>query len=128
MKHVIISILLLCPLLAFCDNNETDIAVRDLQRAIQMTDATMEHSFTGSSNNMRMYDLYDTETHQGSGTFVLGTGAHGASGLCPVNKESEAYHYNDAGRYSDQGQIRNGRGSKRNTSRADRGREHLAGG
>ena len=54
--------------LSFSHAVAQNMAIQNLQRAIQMTDATMEHSFTGSSNNMRMYDLYDTETHQGSGT------------------------------------------------------------
>ena len=49
-------------------DTDTDIALQDLQRAIQMIDATMERSFTGSVNNMRMYDTYNTETKQGSGT------------------------------------------------------------
>ena len=66
MKHTISAILLLFPLMAFCDNTEADLAIRDLQRAIQMTDATMEHSFTGSTS-MRMYDTYNLETQQGSG-------------------------------------------------------------
>ena len=54
--------------LSFSHAVAQNMAIQNLQRAILMTDATMEHSFTGSSNNMRMYDLYDTETHQGSGT------------------------------------------------------------
>ena len=54
--------------LSFSSAAAQSIAVQDLQRAILMTDATMEHSFTGSPNNMRMYDLYNTESGQGSGT------------------------------------------------------------
>ena len=54
--------------LSFSSAAAQSMAVQDLQRAILMTDATMEHSFTGSPNNMRMYDLYNTETKQGSGT------------------------------------------------------------
>lgn len=49
-------------------DSDIDIALQDLQRAIRMTDAAMERTFTGSVNNMRMYDLYNTETKQGSGT------------------------------------------------------------
>ena len=67
MKHAISAILLLFPLLAHCESTEADIAIRDLQRAIDMTDATMERSFTGSTS-MRMYDTYNLETQQGSGT------------------------------------------------------------
>jgi len=33
-----------------------------------MVDATMQHAFTGSATTLRMYDLYNTETQQGSGT------------------------------------------------------------
>lgn len=39
--------------------------VESLRRAIAITDATMKTSFTG--NDMRMYDTYNTATHQGSG-------------------------------------------------------------
>lgn len=42
--------------------------VESLRRAIAITDATMSTSFTGSDNNLRMYDTYNTATHQGSGT------------------------------------------------------------
>ena len=55
-------------LLSFSPAGAQDIALQDLQRAIRMTDAAMERTFTGSVNNMRMYDLYNTETKQGSGT------------------------------------------------------------
>lgn len=68
MKHLISTILFICPLFAYGETNEDDIAIRDLQRAIQMTDATMERSFTGSTSNMRMYDTYNLETQQGSGS------------------------------------------------------------
>ena len=67
MKHALFAILFFCPLFAFGDTND-EMAIRDLERAIQMTDATMEHSFSGSTSNMRMYDLYNLETQQGSGT------------------------------------------------------------
>ena len=67
MKHALFAILFFCPLFAFSDTND-EMAIRDLERAIQMTDATMEHSFSGSTSNMRMYDLYNLETQQGSGT------------------------------------------------------------
>ena len=46
---------------------ESDSALTDLQRAIAMVDATMQHTFT-DGNSLRMYDLYNTVTHQGSGT------------------------------------------------------------
>ena len=58
MKHALFAILFFCPLFAFGDTND-EMAIRDLERAIQMTDATMEHSFSGSTSNMRMYDLYN---------------------------------------------------------------------
>ena len=67
MKHALFAILFFCPLFAFGETND-EMAIRDLERAIQMTDATMEHSFSGSTSNMRMYDLYNLETQQGSGT------------------------------------------------------------
>ena len=41
-------------------------AKESLVRAIAITDATMATSFTG--NDMRMYDTYNTATHQGNGT------------------------------------------------------------
>ena len=46
----------------------TSISIQDARRAIQMVDATMEHSFTGGTSAMRMYDTYNTSTHPGSGT------------------------------------------------------------
>ena len=54
-------------------------------------------------------DLVDIDTHQGSGTFVLGTGAHGASGFCPVDKECQTDHDNQTGGNRDKCQIRNGK-------------------
>ena len=54
--------------LSFSSAAAQSMAVQDLQRAILMTDVTMDHSFTGSPNNMRRYDLYNTESGQGSGT------------------------------------------------------------
>lgn len=39
---------------------------QDLTRAMSLLDETIARCFTGST--MRMYDLYDTATHQGSGT------------------------------------------------------------
>ena len=45
---------------------EESAAISDLQRAIQMVDATMEKSFT-DGNNFRMYDTYDTNSKGGSG-------------------------------------------------------------
>lgn len=62
-------LLLLFPLLSHCQDiepTEADLAVRDLQRAILMTDATMERSFTGNTA-MLMYDTYNLETQKGSG-------------------------------------------------------------
>ena len=41
-------------------------ALTCLRRAIAITDATMQTSFTGS--DLRMYDTYDTSTRHGSGT------------------------------------------------------------
>ena len=46
---------------------QTAEALQDLQRAILMVDATMEHSFTGGTS-YRMYDTYNTATKAGSGT------------------------------------------------------------
>ena len=46
---------------------QTAEALQDLQRAILMVDATMEHSFTGGTS-YRMYDTYNTATKTGSGT------------------------------------------------------------
>lgn len=45
---------------------EESVAVTDLRRAIALTDATMEKSFTGTG--LRMYDTYDVSTQKGSGT------------------------------------------------------------
>lgn len=42
-------------------------ALQNLERAILMTDATMEHSFAGGTS-MRMYDLYNVSSNQGTGT------------------------------------------------------------
>ena len=48
-----------------CTADES-VAVTDLRRAIALTDATMEKSFTGK--DLRMYDTYDTSTQKGNGT------------------------------------------------------------
>ena len=45
-----------------------DVAQQDLERAILMTDATMQASFTGGTSAMHMYDTYNLSTQQGSGT------------------------------------------------------------
>ena len=63
------SLILPLYLLAFlpsCATAQSTEAVQDLERAIQMVDATMEKSFTDGTN-FRMYDTYDTGTKRGSG-------------------------------------------------------------
>ena len=61
-----LSILMCCGVAAATTDEEQ--ALQNLERAILMTDATMERSFTGSTSNIRMYDTYDVSTQQGSGT------------------------------------------------------------
>ncbi len=46
--------------------SEESVALTDLRRAIALTDATMEKSFTG--NDLRMFDTYDTADGTGHGT------------------------------------------------------------
>ena len=75
MKHSL-SIIVITALTTFAhtggcwaqDNASTTTAIQDLERAILMTDASMQRSFTGTSSNMRMYDLYNVSTQQGEGT------------------------------------------------------------
>lgn len=66
MKQLLLSLLALVPYAAVL--SQPSQAVQNLQRAILMTDVAMEKSFTGSQNNMRMFDTYNTATGQGSGT------------------------------------------------------------
>lgn len=47
---------------------EESAAVTGLRRAIVLTDATMETSFTGTQSNLRMYDTYNISTNKGNGT------------------------------------------------------------
>ena len=46
----------------------TEAALQDLERAILMTDATMQASFTDGASAMRMYDTYNLNSKLGSGT------------------------------------------------------------
>ena len=65
MKHLLITLLACCNIAAAAADNA---ALNDLQRAIQMVDATMQYSFSGGATTLRMYDTFNTLTHQGSGT------------------------------------------------------------
>ena len=70
MKHILHFTLYICWLLLHvacsADEPSESVAVTDLRRAITLTDATMQRSFTGT--DMRMYDIYDTSNGRGSGT------------------------------------------------------------
>lgn len=66
LRHTFVLASLLLLVFPFYSCAEESAAVSDLQRAIQMVDATMEKSFT-DGNNFRMYDTYDTKSKGGSG-------------------------------------------------------------
>lgn len=65
-KHIPIFLLFSCLLFPISCTADESVALTDLRRAIALTDATMQKSFTG--NDLRMYDTYDVSTQQGSGT------------------------------------------------------------
>ncbi|MBQ7496068.1 MAG: alpha-1,6-mannanase [Bacteroidaceae bacterium] len=66
-NHIAYFLFLICYFIfpVACTAEESE-AMTDLRRAIALTDATMEKSFTG--NDLRMYDTYDVSTQKGSGT------------------------------------------------------------
>ena len=71
MKRIIPALLL--SFLVSCNNvaattASSEQALTDVRRAIEMVDATMLHGFTGGTTTLRMYDTYNTQTQQGSGT------------------------------------------------------------
>ncbi len=70
MKHLLLTVLVCCVANATHTTAapSTQTALTDLQRAIEMVDASMLHSFTGGATTLRMYDTYNTQTQQGSGT------------------------------------------------------------
>ena len=61
-----LSLLLLSPVAAYAQEN--NVAVADLQRAIGLLDSTYAKCFTGSNNNLKMYDTYDLKSKRGGGT------------------------------------------------------------
>ena len=63
----LLSVLIACTLSAGSAFAISETAQRNLERAILMTDATMEKSFSGGTSSMRMYDTYNLRTQQGSG-------------------------------------------------------------
>ena len=68
MKSTLLSLFVLaCSVCCSSAATSADVAQRNLERAIQMVDATMECSFTDGTS-LRMYDLYNTSTRAGSGT------------------------------------------------------------
>lgn len=68
MKKIQAFLLFLISHFSFGSVTAQNTAFQDLERAIQMTDATMARSFTGGTSSMRMYDTYNLKTQQGSGT------------------------------------------------------------
>lgn len=66
-RHTLIIVSFLLFASPFRSIAEESLAITDLQRAILMVDATMDASFT-DGNSFRMYDTYNTQSHQGSGT------------------------------------------------------------
>lgn len=100
MKHSLFTPLSLLFLVASASAS-TETAVQNLNRAILMTDATMEHSFTGSTNNMRMYDTYNTETKQGSGTADVWPYTAALEAHCSVLEALDALKENAPQLYAD---------------------------
>ena len=68
MKKTFLSLLALISLFSSNATAASETAINDLQRAIELVDATMQYSFTGGSTTLRMYDTFNTQTKVGSGT------------------------------------------------------------
>ena len=65
-------------------------AVQDLERAIALLDSTMTKCFTGSQ--MKMYDLYDTSTHRGSGVADVWPYTAAIEATCSVLEALDLLH------------------------------------
>lgn len=101
MKKIILSIAFAISISSASADTASETAIQDLKRAIEMTDATMERSFTGGTSAMRMYDLYNVNNEQGSGTADVWPYTAALEAHCSVLqaldilKEQEPQLYND---------------------------------
>lgn len=101
MKKIILSLVLAVGIGSASADTSYDTAIQDLKRAIEMTDATMQRSFTGSSSDMRMYDLYDLSKEQGIGTADVWPYTAALEAHCSVLQALEAIREKEPKLYED---------------------------